>query len=206
MLSLMLALTKRQREILAFLRSYLEEHGCSPTLEEIADHFGLASLNGVYKHLQLLEERGAIKRLSNRARSIQLIDEEGRGESTLPLLGTVAAGRPIEAISTPEEIPVPGTFLTGKHNFVLRVSGDSMIDEQIRDGDFVIVEKRERAENGEMVVALIDNEETTLKKFYREGRTIRLQPANALLSPIYVDEEKIRIQGVVVGLIRRYKP
>ncbi|HLV01433.1 MAG TPA: transcriptional repressor LexA [Acidobacteriota bacterium] len=202
----MLALTRRQREILEFLRSYLDEHGYSPTLEEIAEHFGLASLNGVYKHLQLLEERGAIRRLSNRARSIQVIDEHQGGEPTLPLLGRVAAGKPIEAVSNPEEIPVPHTFLTGKNNFVLQVSGDSMIEEQIRDGDFVIVEKREWAENGELVVALIDNEETTLKKFYREGRTIRLQPANALLSPIYVDEEKVRIQGVVVGLIRRYKP
>lgn len=202
----MIALTRRQQEILAFLRQYLEENGCSPTLEEIAEHFSLASLNGVYKHLQVLEERGAIKRLSNRARSIQLIEETGHEEATLPLLGMVAAGRPIEAISNPEEIPVPGTFLTGKNNFVLQVTGDSMIEEQIRDGDFVIVEKRNRAENGEMVVALIDGEEATLKKFYREGKTIRLQPANALLSPIYVDEEHLLIQGVVVGLIRRYRP
>lgn len=201
----MVALTRRQQEILEFLRYYLEENACSPTLEEIADHFGLASLNGVYKHLQVLQERGAIRRLSNRPRSIQLVDEDKEREPTLPLLGMVAAGRPIEAISNPEEIPVPGTFLTRPNNFVLQVTGDSMIDEQIRDGDFVIVEKRERAENGEMVVALIDGEETTLKKFYREGKAIRLQPANALLSPIYVDEERLQIQGVVVGLIRRYR-
>lgn len=197
-------LTKRQRQIYDFLRDYLEQHGYSPTLEEIAEHFQMASLNGVYKHLTALEDRGFIRRLPNQARSIQIRGEEPPRSVSLPLLGIVAAGQPIEAVSSPEEISVPETLLRRGNHYVLRVRGDSMIDEQIRDGDWVIVQHRQQAENGDLVIALLDGEAVTLKKYYREGSRIRLQPANPLLSPLYVEEEQIQIQGIVVGVLRKY--
>lgn len=198
-------LTKRQSHILKFIRDYLEENDYAPTLEEIAHHFGLASLNGVYKHLTALEERGFIRRLSNQARSIQLLETARPDRCSLPLLGTVAAGQPIEAVQEQEEISVPESFLTRGKNYVLRVSGDSMIDEHIQDGDLVVVEERSTAYNGEMVVALVDDDSVTLKKYFREADgMIRLQPANPSLQPIYLSEDRLRIQGCVVGVMRRY--
>lgn len=197
-------LTKRQKEIYHFIKSFLERYGYSPTLEEIAEHFQLASLNGVFKHLKALEERGFIRRLSNQARSIQLLEREGAKAPRLPLLGYVAAGAPIEAISNVEEISVPESFLTRRRSYVLRVRGDSMIGEHVQDGDYVIVEERDHADNGEMVIALIDGESATLKKYYREGGRIRLQPANPELPPLYYPEEQVKIQGVVVGIMRKY--
>ncbi len=197
-------LTRRQKEILDFVRGYLERQGYSPTLEEIADHFDLSSLNGVYKHLRALQTRGFIRRLPNQARSIQLLNPEASSPTTLPLLGYVTAGKPVEAVVNVEEISVPESFLTRKRNYVLRVRGDSMIDEHIQDGDFVVIEEREGARDGEMVIALIDGENATLKKFYREQETIRLQPAHPTLEPIWVKEDRIRIQGVVVGIMRKY--
>jgi repressor LexA len=198
-------ITKRQKEILEYLRAFLLEEGYSPTLEEIAKHFGLASLNGVYKHLKVLEERGFIRRLSNRARSIQILDSTSPPDShSLPLFGYVAAGQPIEAIANSDEISIPEMFHTPGDNYVLRVVGDSMIDQQIQDGDLVVVERRESAQNGETVVALVDGEHATLKRYYREGRRIRLQPANPEMEPIIVGEDQVRVQGVVVGLMRKY--
>ena len=197
-------LTKRQQEILNYLRAFLEGRGYAPTLEEIAGHFGLASLNGVYKHLRALEERGFIKRLANQARSIQILDEKTSSQHRLPLLGYIAAGEPVEAIVNTEEISVPENFLSKEQNYVLRVRGDSMIEEHIQDGDYVIVERREEACNGETVIALIDGENSTIKKFYREGGKVRLQPANSVLQPIRLDEGRVRIQGVVVGVMRKY--
>jgi repressor LexA len=197
-------LTRRQRDILAFIESFLETQGYSPALEEIARHFGISSLNGVYKHLRVLEERGFISRMSNRARSIRLVKLPLTEMRALPLLGRIAAGQPIEAVEDREEVPVPESLLTRGNNYVLRVEGDSMIDEQIRDGDLIIVEQRSLAHNGETVVALIDGERTTLKKFYRDGDRVRLQPANSALPPIFVDPDRLRLQGVVVGLMRKY--
>lgn len=197
-------LTKRQNEIFAFLSEYLKERGYSPSLDEIAKHFGIASLNAVYKHLRVLEDKGFIKRLSNRARSIQVIDQGVAAEQMVPLLGVIAAGHPIEAVANPEEIPVPESLLTRGSNYVLRVEGDSMIEENIRDGDLIIVEQRDFATDGETVVALIDGQEATLKKLYREEGRVRLQPANPTLFPIFVEEDRLRIQGVVVGLMRKY--
>ncbi len=197
-------LTRRQRQILDYIRTYIEEKDYSPSFEEIARHLNVASLNGVYKHLRALEARGFIRRLSNQARSIQLRNPEENAGFTLPVLGTIAAGQPIEAIADDEEISVPEDFLGKGRHFGLRVSGDSMIDEQIRDGDMVIVRERSEAHDGETVVALIDGKDVTLKKYYREGSQIRLQPANENLDPIYVPEEKIKIQGVVRGVMRRY--
>ena len=197
-------LTQRQQEILKFIESYLETRGYSPSMEEIADHFGIASLNAIHKHLRVLQERGFIRRLSNRARSIQVV-HEGLGEAhAIPLLGRIAAGLPIEAIATHEEIQVPQSLLTRGQNYVLQVEGDSMIDEHIQDGDLIVVEQRESARDGETIVALIDGERATLKKVFREGSRVRLQPANPTLEPILVPADRLQIQGVVVGLIRKY--
>ncbi len=197
-------LTKRQKDILDYVKDFLHRHGYSPTLEEIAKHFSLASLNGVYKHLRALEERGFIRRLSNQSRSIQVLETSLSRQVVLPLLGYIAAGQPVEPVADVEEISVPESFLTRRKNYVLRVRGDSMIDEHIQDGDYVVIEQREEARNGETVIALIDGESSTLKKFYREGNRIRLQPANPDLTPLYVDEAQLQVQGVVVGVMRRY--
>lgn len=199
-----MSMTKRQKEILTFLQEYLDEYGYGPTLEEIARNFGMASLNGVHKHLRALQERGFIRRLSRQARSIQLLGNSPSGGCTLPLLGYVAAGQPIEAVEGAEELSVPESFLTRNRNYVLQVQGSSMIEEHIQDGDYVIVEERKQAFNGEVVVALIDGENVTLKKFFRDGEQVRLQPANANLEPILVSEDRLTIQGVVVGIMRKY--
>jgi repressor LexA len=202
-----MSLTKRQREILTYLQSYADDHGYAPSFEEIAAHFNYNSLATVHEHLSNLERKGYIKRSYNESRAIEILPSEVFARAVeLPLLGAVAAGVPIEAISTPETISVPDEFVrrSGDH-YVLRVRGNSMIDEQIRDGDFVIVNDRKSADNGEMVIALLHRSAATLKRFFRErdGR-IRLQPANDSMTPIYVHENDIAIQGIVVGVIRRY--
>ena len=199
-----MSLTKKQKQILDYLREFLDRHGYSPSMEEIAAHFHLRSLNAVYKHLKALENRGFIRRLANQARSIQIVPMEESVGSRLPLLGYVAAGQPLEAIADAEEISVPESFVTRGQNYVLRVRGDSMIDEHIQDGDYVIVEKRDQAESGQSVIALIDRDQVTLKKFYRDGERIRLQPANPALEPICLREDLVQIQGVVVGIMRKY--
>lgn len=199
-------LTRRQKEILDFLAWFIEHNGYSPSMEEVAEHFHFASLNSVFKHLDALEKRGHLSRDSNRARSIQLSSEAAAGVRNLPLLGSIAAGLPIEAVSIAEKLPVPEYFLPGRGDYyVLRVKGDSMIDEHIKDGDFVVVESRDAACSGETVVALVDNENVTLKKFYPEGELVRLQPANKSIAPIVLDAERVRIQGVVVSVLRRYQ-
>jgi repressor LexA len=199
-------LTKRQKEILDFVSGFIEHHGYSPSMEEIAEHFHFASLNAVFKHLEALESRGHLHRDSNRARSIQLSQNSAAGLVNLPLFGYVAAGRPIEAVSSPETLPIPEYFLPRRGTcYVLRVKGESMINEHIQDGDYVIVESRETARPGEMVIALIDNENVTLKKFYPEGTQVRLQPANEAVAPIIVDGARVKIQGVVVSVMRKYQ-
>lgn len=200
-------LTKRQREILNYLTAYTEQHGYAPSFEEIAESFNYNSLATVHEHLSNLERKGYITRSYNESRAITILPTEANPRAIeLPLLGAVAAGYPIEAIADDETITVPESFVgrAGKH-YVLRVRGMSMIDEQIRDGDFVVVNERGRAENGETVIALIDGNSATVKKYYRErdGR-IRLQPANQAMDPIYVNENDVMIQGVVVGVLRRY--
>ena len=202
-----MGLTRRQKEILEFIIEYVDSRGYAPTLDEIASRFGIASLNAVYKHLLALEEKGYISRSWNRARSIEVIKGIGnRGVAgrTLPLLGYVAAGQPIEAIPNVESVAVPDFMSTRGRNYVLRVRGESMIEEHIEDGDYVVVEEREAADNGEMVVALLDGEYVTLKRFFREGRHIRLQPANPAFHPIVVEEDSVKIQGVVIGIMRKY--
>jgi repressor LexA len=200
-------LTKRQREILSFLSSYHEANGYAPSFEEIADQFNYNSLATVHEHLSNLERKGYIKRSYNESRAIEILPSEANPRAVeLPLLGLVAAGMPIEAMAANETIAVPDDFVrrSGGH-YVLRVRGNSMIDEQIRDGDFVVVNERRSVDNGEMVIAMLSGASATVKKFYRErdGR-IRLQPANETMDPIYVHENDISIQGVVVGVLRRY--
>jgi repressor LexA len=200
-----LPLTKRQREILDYLNEFIQQHGYAPSLEEIGRRFGLSSLATVHKHLTNLQEKGFIKRAWNRSRSVELIPARLGGQAVdLPLLGYVAAGAPIEAVATAESLSVPESFIGKRDTYVLRVRGDSMIDEQIRDGDFVIVENRKTVDNGEMVIALLGGVEVTLKKFYRDNGRVRLQPANPALQPILVDASQIQIQGVVIGMMRKY--
>jgi repressor LexA len=203
-----MALTKRQREILDFIESFIQNSGYSPSFEEIAQFFGYRSLATVHEHLSNLERKGYIRRNYNESRSVEPL-ETARPKvaaTGLPLLGLVAAGYPIEAIEDNETIAVPEDMLAGAApHFVLRVRGDSMIDDQIRDGDCVVVEARETAENGEMVIALVGGDTATVKRFYREsdGR-VRLQPSNENHAPQYYREDAVRVRGVVVGVIRKY--
>jgi repressor LexA len=198
-------LTKRQREILDYLQEFIQQQGYAPSLEEIGRRFNLSSLATVHKHLTNLQEKGFIRRSWNRSRSVELLSARvGQRALELPLLGIVAAGLPIEAVTTTETIAVPEDLAGRRETYVLKVKGDSMIDEQIRDGDFVIVEDRKTAENGEMVVALIGGSDTTLKKFYRENGRVRLQPANPSMQPMLFDPTQVQVQGVVVGMMRKY--
>jgi repressor LexA len=200
-------LTKRQREILNYLAAYSDQNGYAPSFEEIAEQFSYNSLATVHEHLSNLERKGYIKRSYNESRAIEILPSDATPHAVeLPLLGNVAAGLPIEAVSGQETLAVPDSFVgrSGSH-YVLRVRGDSMIDEQIRDGDYVVVNERQNAENGETVIALLNDNSATVKKYYRErdGR-VRLQPANEAMSPILIDETELTIQGIVVGVLRRY--
>lgn len=200
-------LTERQRDILEFIREFQKGRGVAPTHREICDHFGFSSYGTVYKHLSLLEKKGLIRRDWNQKRGVEVVEkpasETPHGVRELPLFGTIAAGQPLEVEQQDETIIVPDRLTSRGENFVLKVRGDSMMDDGILDGDYVIIAKRERAENGEMVVANV-NGEVTLKRLYREGERIRLQPANSLMHPIYAHARDVAVQGVVVGLMRRF--
>jgi len=200
-------LTKRQREILNYLANYTEQNGYAPSFEEIAEQFSYSSLATVHEHLSNLERKGYIKRSYNESRAIEILPTEATPRAIeLPVFGSVAAGVPIESMEQGETMCVPDTFVRrGGNHYVLRVRGNSMIDEQIRDGDFVVINERRSADNGEMVIALVNCTSATVKKLYRErdGR-IRLQPANETMPPIYVNENDVMIQGIVVGVMRRY--
>lgn len=195
--------TKRQKEILDYLRAYRADHGYSPTFDEIALTFGFSSKGTVYKHIKALKQKGIIRHEWNRTRAIEIEPDVGE-YNALPVLGLVAAGKPIEAIETDEELKVPADFVGGGRHYVLRVTGDSMIDEHIAHGDFVIVQEKKVAQNGEMVIALIDEAEATIKKFFRRDGKIELRPANEKLQSIVVDAQRVRVQGIVVGVLRRY--
>ncbi len=202
-----MALTRRQREILDFIEGFVRFRGYSPSFEEIAENFGYRSLATVHEHLSNLQEKGYIRKNYNESRSIELVETELKIAAVeLPLQGAVAAGYPIEAIQDEECVCVPEDMIAGStaEHYVLRVRGDSMIDEQIRDGDFVIVQSRDTAYDGEMVIALVDGENATMKKLYREGAHVRLQPANPDLTPMYFEADRVAIQGIVIGVIRRY--
>jgi repressor LexA len=198
-------LTERQRDILSFIRDFRKKNGVAPTHREICDAFGFSSYGTVYKHLSLLEKKGLIRRDWNQKRGVELVeDDQPEAEARqLPFLGYIAAGQPIEVVASNESIAVPPHLTSRGENFVLKVRGDSMIDDGVYDGDLVIITRRERADNGEMVVAMV-NGEVTLKRFYVEGNRVRLQPANEMMSPIYAPREDVTVQGVVVGLMRRF--
>ncbi len=195
-------LTKRQREIYEYLRNHIRSRGYAPSIAEIGKQFDLSSPATVHKHLSHLEEKGLIRKQQNLSRAIEVIPESGDAMS-YPVLGEIAAGKPIEALDQREVVdllPDGGD----KDVFVLRVKGNSMIEDHIQSGDYVIVERRNVAENGETVVALIDNDRATLKRFYRENGRIRLQPAHPDMKPIYVREGDFAIQGVVISVLRKF--
>jgi repressor LexA len=200
-------LTKRQSEILTFLQGYIRDHGYAPSFEEIAEQFGFQSLATVHEHLTNLERKGYIQRTHNESRAIEVLPPKGQAvASEIPLLGKVAAGTPIEALMQQETLAVPDNLLPRRGpNYALQVQGSSMIDEHIVDGDFVVVHSQQNADNGELVIALINGSEATVKRFYREpGGWIRLQPANSTMQPMRFQERDILIQGIVVGVIRKY--
>ncbi len=201
-------LTKRQKQLVDYLDNYINEHGYAPTLAEVGEFFGLSSLATVHKHLRNLESKGFIKRQHNHSRALEISQRrkrDGGGAGASVCSGQVAAGQPIEAIEGNETISVPEDFVRRDNTFCLRVRGESMVDDGIRDGDYIIVEGRDTATNGETVVALVGNE-ATVKRFFREsdGR-VRLQPANQLMEPIFVSQGDLQIRGVVVGLMRHYR-
>ena len=204
-------LTERQREILEFIREFQKQRGIAPTHREICDRFGYSSYGTVYKHLSLLEKKGLIRRDWNQKRGVELVEKEAPAPPPaaspavreLPLFGYIAAGRPLDVDVQDEIISVPEHLTSRGENYVLKVRGDSMVDDGILDGDLVIIARRERADNGEMVVANV-NGEVTLKRIYREGERVRLQPANSMMSPIYASAREVAVQGVVVGLMRRF--
>ena len=200
-------LTRRQREILDYLSGYIGDKGYAPSFEEIARQFTFASLATVHEHLTNLERKGYIRRNHNESRAIEIVPPKGQtGATELPLLGLVAAGHPIEAISGDDTLAVPDELLPRRgRSYVLRVRGDSMVDEHIQDGDFVVVQERNQADNGQTVVALVEGSGATVKRFYREpGGWIRLQPANPEMAPLRLNERDVIVQGVVVGVIRKY--
>ena len=206
-----MALTKRQRQIYDFLANFVATKGYSPSFEEIGSGMGLRSLATVHKHITNLERKGLLKRDYNRSRSIDVLPVKGIPRARpkpaemlrLPLVGRIAAGRPVETYENPETIALED-ITRSKEVFVLEVRGDSMQDEHIVDGDYVMVERVKNAQNGEIVVALIEGIETTLKRFYREGSKVRLQPANATMAPIMVAANAVQVQGRVIGVLRKY--
>lgn len=194
-------LTERQREVYDLIRSKIENRGYGPTVREIGQHFDIRSPNGVMCHLKALEKKGLIHREGFSARAIQLVGYKP-GSPGLPLVGKVAAGKPLQALEQYEQIEFKDLF-AGDNNFALQVKGDSMIDDHIQEGDYVVIRKKETAHNGDKVVALIDGE-ATLKRFYKERNRIRLEPANGTMSPIYAGpEDDVRILGILVGVMRK---
>ncbi len=206
-----MAITRRQRQVYDFIASFVQSHGYSPSFEEIGGGLGLSSLAPVHKHITNLEKKGLLRRDYNRSRSIDVLPPRGQLKRsmslatplTLPLVGRIAAGRPVETLENPSTISL-ADFTGSKDVFVLEVAGESMQDEHIVDGDYVLVEKVNSARNGEIVVALVDGSDTTLKRFYREGDRIRLQPSNAAMQPIVVPASSVQIQGRVIGVLRKY--
>ena len=207
-----MALTRRQREVYDFISRFVETHQYSPSFEEIAEGVKLSSLATVHKHIGNLESKGLLKRDYNRARSIDLVKPKGQLKKAFaaaanvfefPFRGRIVAGQPLEAVENPETISL-GDFAASKEVFVLEVSGESMQDEHIVNGDYILVERTNTARDGEIVVALVDGSDATLKRIYREGEFTRLQPSNAKMEPIRVPAASVQIQGRVIGVLRKY--
>jgi repressor LexA len=199
-----MAITRRQKEVIDFLSSFTSRNGYSPSYEEIASGLGLNSLATVHKHVTNLQNKGLLQRAHNRSRSIDVLPQRGSKKAErLPLLGRIAAGKPVEAIETAESISL-GDVIGSREVYALEVRGDSMRDEHIVSGDYVLVERTRTAREGEIVVALVDGSDATLKRFYKEGSLIRLQPSNTEMAPIYAPASSVSIQGKVLGLLRKY--
>jgi len=208
-----MAITKRQREIYDFIARFVAERGYSPSFEEIGEGTNLSSLATVHKHITNLEKKGLLKRDYNRSRSIDVLPPRGTLKKSmevaasaameLPLMGRIAAGRPVEALQNPETISL-ADFTRSKEVFVLQVKGDSMQDEAILDGDYILVEKTSVVRNGEIAVALVDGMESTLKRIFKEADKVRLQPSNAAMQPVIVSAAAVQVQGRVIGVLRKY--
>ena len=200
-------LTPRQIDVVVAVRNYRHLHGYSPTMQELADQLGTSKVT-IFEHVGALEKKRVLRRDKHKARSLEIVADErlpDEDRSTkLPLLGNIAAGSPIEAVENREEIDLETMFQAKNGVYVLRVRGESMIEDHLCDGDYVVIERRESAKNGEQVVALLDTGEATLKRYFREGGKIRLQPANATMQPRIVEPDRVRIQGVVIGVLRTY--
>lgn len=196
-------LTKRQREILEFIRSFQAEKGYAPSLEEIAARFRLSAVSTVHEHIANMSRKGILRRGWNRARSIEPL--AARDAREVPLVGAVAAGKPIEAIEIPENVALPPDLAGRGESFALRVKGESMTGDGILDGDLIVVEKRRRVENGALAVVVLRGGEATVKRFYQDGETVRLRPSNPAMSEIVVSAAEVEVRGVVTGLVRRYR-
>jgi len=198
-------MTRRQKEVLDYLRAYIGKHEVAPTLDEIGRHLRLGSLATVHKHLSRLEEKGLIRRRPHMSRALEVMPRPGEARAArVPLLGQVAAGLPVESIEVAETVALPEELLGKGRTFGLRVRGDSMVGDGILDGDLIVVEAAEQARNGATVVALVRGE-ATVKKLYRERGRVRLEPANENVQPIVARSDEVEIRGVVIGLVRRYK-
>jgi repressor LexA len=200
-----MAITRRQKEVLDFLSGFTQRKGYSPSYEEIAAGLGLNSLATVHKHITNLHNKGMLQRAHNRSRSIDVLSPRSarKGGDRLPLLGRIAAGKPVEAIETAESISL-SEIIGNREVFALEVRGDSMRDEHIVSGDYVLVERTSTAREGEIIVALVDGTDATLKRYYKEGNLIRLQPSNSEMAPIYAPADRVVIQGKVLGMLRKY--
>jgi repressor LexA len=200
-----MSVTRRQKDVLDFIGGFVERNGYSPSFEEIARGLSLKSLATVHKHITNLQRKGLLQRAHNRSRSIDLLPQRSktRQSERLPLLGRIAAGLPVEALESNESISL-SDIIGNRVVFSLQVRGDSMRDEHIVDGDYVLVERTVTARQGEIVVALVRGSETTLKRYYIEGTSVRLQPSNVEMEPIYVPASQVAIQGRVLGILRKY--
>ncbi len=208
-----MALTKRQKEVLDAISGFVEEHGYSPSFEELAERLGLASLATVHKHILALESKHYLKRNYNQSRSVEVtqkyFDEQKRYEpqrqkADVPLLGKIAAGLPVDPFPVQESLNF-GDYMNDEATFALQVRGESMVDDHICDGDYVLVQRTDSVRDGEIIVALVDGDETTLKRFFDEGDEIRLQPANASMAPIRVPKKSVQVQGRVLAVLRKYR-
>jgi repressor LexA len=199
-------ITARQKRVLDYIKHYFDLHQEAPTIAEIGKQFGMTSSASAHNVVAILDRQGFIRRIPNVSRGIQLVSDGEAEKNEIPLLGVVAAGNPIEAVLNYETVSVPRDMIREGRMFALRVRGDSMIDEQIRDNDLIVLQSKQTAENGQTVVALIDGSDATVKKFYGGKHQVRLEPANPSYKPIVVrPPQRVRIQGIVVGVIRKYE-
>ncbi len=197
-------LTRRQQQIYDYLQEHIGEFAHPPTLDELCQALGLSSKGSLHKQIQALVDAGLVAPMNNRRRGIRLVEQDEADSGDLPFLGYIAAGRPIEAVEQRETIQVPDALRTGGRCYVLEVRGDSMVDEGILDGDYIVVEERAHARNGEIVVALVDDSEATLKRIEQRPDGVVLHPANAAMEPMRYSADQVRIQGILVGQMRRY--